>query len=135
MEGENMSNEQELIKVTSTSTIYLNLFDQYWPIADMPTVAGVFGSSPAVTTVPSLPAGAQMGPAIAAGSGLWQPQGSPNVYFVCTGNKPITAYWITSPEALSYYQFNGPTQTCTNQVINDWLGTLITQGQKIDMPS
>jgi hypothetical protein len=124
--------EQDLYRVISSGAMYLYLFGQYWYIADPATLDGVFGSNPDVTDVASV--SGPMGPVIASGSGLWQPEGNPRMYFVCTGNTPITAYWITNPQVLAYYQFHGPVQTCSNQVINDWLAALITYGSDIGMP-
>jgi len=125
--------EQDLIRIISTGQIYLYLFGQYWYIVDMPTLYGVFGSNPDVTDVTSLPSDAQLGPQISGGSCLFQPLGSAAVYFLCASNQ--TAYLITSMTALSYYQFNGPLQTCTNQVLNDWLLMLLNYGANIDAPS
>lgn len=124
---------QDLVSVSGSGATYLNLFNEYWYIVDQATLAGVFGENPQITSVSSLPAGAQMGPTIGPGSAIWQPQGSSNIFFVCTG-KPITAYLITSETALSYYQFNGPTQTCNNQVISDWVLAMVSDGPNINMP-
>jgi hypothetical protein len=129
-----MASTQSLIRI-STGQVYLNLFGQYWWIFDEATLAGVFGSNPSITDVTSLPSGAQLGPTLAPGSGILQPDGSDNLYLVCTGLKPVTSYFITSQDVQAYFQFNGPVQTCNNQTISNWLMALIADGQNITMPS
>ena len=124
-----------LIRIPSSGgSIYLALFNQLWYIQDMATLHAVFGTNPRTLDYPSLPK-TGLGPTIASGSGLWQPQGSQGIYFVCTGNTPITAYGITSQAALTFYQFNGPVQTCSNATTNNWLSALITYGANIDAPT
>jgi hypothetical protein len=125
--------QQDLYRIISSGTIYVSLFGQYWPVADAATAARLFGLNPQLTNVSVLPGNATLGPSIARGSCLWQPAGSAEIYFLCAGNN--TAYWISSPAALHFYQFNGPVQQEDNHVLGDWLGRLVKYGRSIDMPS
>ena len=128
-----MASVQDLFRINS-GQVYLYLNNEYWWVADEPTLAGVFGSSPSIQPIESLPSGAQMGPTLAPGSGILQPDGSENTYLVCTGLKPLTCYLITAG-AQAYFQLNGTKQTVDNQVISDWLMAAIADGPPIYVPS
>ena len=121
---------QPLFRLPS-GQMYLFLFGQYWPIADMDTLNGVFGGGAVYKDVPSLPVPTNLGPAIANGSCLWQQPGQANVYFVCFGGKQSTAYWITTQDVQAQYQFNGPIQSCSNGALNNLLAALIGFGPNI----